>query len=190
MSPDLRKLYRAGGAAFVVSGLLFVLRAALDFSAGEPPSNGVEILLWVASHRLTISLISEILFVATVFLVPAGIALHQSLVGVDRVKAAAGAGIMAVVIPVLVVLLIVHGRLVYPVYGLSASTPDQAALILGVFYGGMHAVDLLMAAATVILSLAMRGSAYGTLVAHLFFAGWFLAVGARLFTLRDGAIAA
>ena len=212
MSRELKGFYRIGGAAFVVSGLLFVSRAALEFAAGEPPSNGAEILAWIASHSLAISLISETLFFATVLLVPAVIALYHSLAAVDPVKAAIGCGIIAVVIPLLAVLLIVHGRLVYPVYGLRAGTPDQAALVVAVFYGGMHAVDLLMAVATIILSLAMRGGAYGktlaylgfatalfdiigsypfaigplpTLVCRLFFAAWFIAVGWRLYRMRE-----
>ncbi len=212
MSRDVRGLYKVGGAAFVVSGLLFLLRAVLDLAAGEPPSNGVEILAWIASHRLVISLDSEILFFATVFLVPAVIALYRSLADIDRVKAATGCGIMALVIPVLAVLLILHGRLVYPIYGISASTPDQAALVVAVFYGGLHAVSLLMAIATIILSLAMRSGAYGkpvaylgfatalvdvigsypyaigpvlTLVSQLFFAAWFIAVGSRLYGMPD-----
>ena len=207
MAPDPTRLYRMGGWALVASGLLFASRAALEFAAGEPPSNGVEILGWVASHSLAISLVSEILFFATILLVPAVIALYHSLATVDLAKAATGCGIMAAVIPLLAVLLIVHGRLVYPVYGLKAGTPDQAALVVSINYGGMHAVDLLMAVATILLSLAMTTSPYGrpvaylgfatalfdvigsypyaigpvwTLVAHLFFAAWFLAVGWRL----------
>ena len=45
--------------------------------------------------------------------VPAVIALYHSLASVDKVKAATGCGMFAVVIPVIAVLLIVHGRLVY-----------------------------------------------------------------------------
>ena len=44
-------------------------------------------------------------------LVPAVIALYRSLAGTDIVKAVTGCGIIAAVIPVIVVLLIVHGRL-------------------------------------------------------------------------------
>jgi hypothetical protein len=71
---------------------------------------------------------------------------------------------------VLAVLLIVHGRLVYPVYGIRASTPDLAALVVAVFYGGMHAISLLLGLATIILSVAMKGEAYGKPIAYLVFA--------------------
>jgi len=214
MSQDPMRPFRGGGAAFAASGLLFGVRAVLDLRAGAPPSNGEEILAWIASHSLILSFDSEILFFATVFLVPAVIALHRSLAQVDRAKADTGCGILALNIPLLAMLLIIHGRLVYPVYGLSASTPDQAALVVALFYGGMHAVDLLMAAATFILSLAMTRAAYGKPVAYLGFtavlfriigsypyaigpvatlvsqlvpAAWFIAVGWRLYGMREEA---
>jgi hypothetical protein len=153
---------------------------------------------------------SEILFFATMFLVPAVIALYQSLASVDRAKAATGCGIMAVVVPVIAMLLIVHGRLVYPVYGLRASAPEAVELVVAIFYGGMHAVGLMMAAATFVLSLAMRRSTFGariaylgyatalldvaggypyaigpipTLVCRAVFAAWFIAVGLRLYRI-------
>ncbi len=210
MSRGLKGLYKFGGAAFVVSGLLFLSRAILDLMAGAPPSNGAEILAWIASNSLIQDFQSEILFFAAAFLVPAVVALYQSLADVDRTKAVIGCGIMAVAIPVLMVLLIVHGRLVYPVYGIRVSTPDLAALVVAIFYGGLHAISLLMGIATFVLSLAMKGRAYGkpvvylgfatavvdiigsypyaigsvlTLVTQMFFAAWFFAVGSQLYRM-------
>src|SRR6266516_2737084 len=185
MSNGLKGLYKFGGAAFVVSGLLF--------------------------------LSSAILFFAAVFLAPAVVALYHSLADVDRPKAVIGCAIMAVAIPVLMVLLVVHGRLVYPVYGIRVSTPDLAAFVVAIFYGGLHAISLLMGIATFVLSLAMKSGAYGkpvvylgfatavvdiigsypyaigsvlALVAQVFFAAWFIAVGTQLCKMRGTAAAA
>ena len=72
-----RGLYKFGGAAFVVSGGLFFANALLDLSTGAPPATGDAILAWVASHKLALSFISEVLFFATMFLVPAVIALSS-----------------------------------------------------------------------------------------------------------------
>ncbi|HJQ66746.1 MAG TPA: hypothetical protein VJ816_10230 [Gemmatimonadales bacterium] len=204
-------LFKLGGVGFVLSGLLFLLRAILDLTAGEPPLDSVEIPSWVATHRLIISLDSEILFFAAVALIPAAIALYSYLVDVDRPKAAFGCGMLAVVVPVIMGSLVVHGRLVYPTFGIRAATPDFAALVLGVFYGGMHAVYLLMAGATLLLSLALKRAALGKPVAYLgfitapldiaagypdgigptrmlmtqvFFAAWFVAVGLLLYRMR------
>ena len=206
---DRTGLFKLGGVGFVASGLLFLLREILDLMAGRPPSSGQEILAWVGAGKLFLSLGNEVLFFAGLALVPAVIALYLSLADVDRAKAATGCGIMAVVIPVLAVLGIVHGRLVYPVYGIHIG-PAVAEYIIGAFYGGLHAVRLLLAIATVVLSLAMRRGVYGAPIAFLGFtaaasdligaygyalgpipalitqvvsAAWFVAVGLRLYRL-------
>ena len=138
-------------------------------------------------------------------------AVYQSLVDVDRTRAATGCGIIAATLPVIAVMLIVHGRLVYPIYGMRVDTPEAAALVITVFYRGLHAIYLLLAAATIILSLAMKRGVYAKwiayfgfvtaaldiigsypwaigptlrLVCELSFAGWFVAVGSELLRMR------
>lgn len=212
MSQGLKGLYKLGGAAFIISAILFLSRDILELVAGPPPSNGVEILAWVASGKLALSFISEILFFAAMTLVPAVIALYHSLEGTDRAKAATGTGIMAVAIPVIAMALVVHGRLVYPVYGIHVTSPAVAENSVAVFYAGMHAVGLILGVATIVLSLAMMRTAYGkgiaylgfatgvldfigaypdaigpglTLVCRLFFAAWFVAVGSKLYRLQQ-----
>jgi hypothetical protein len=211
MARELTRPNKFGGGALVMSGILFVVLAFLDFRAGPPPSNGTEILLWRDSQALVLDFVSEFLFFATVLLVPGTIALYQSLVDVDRTKAATGCGIIAAAIPVMAVILIVHGRLVYPIYGMRIDTPDAAAFVVMVVYGGLHAVYLLLAVATIVLSLAMKRGAYAkwivyfgfatavldiigsypwaigpvlTLLCELSFGGWFVAVGSQLFRMR------
>jgi hypothetical protein len=205
-----KRPYQFGGGALVASGVLFVVLALLNFRAGSPPSNGAGILAWRDSQVLVLDFVSEFFFFATVLLVPGTIAVYQSLRNVDRTKAATGCGIIAATIPVIAVMLIVHGRLVYPVYGMRVDTPEAAALVVMVFYGGLHAIYLLLAVATVVLSLAMKRGGYAkwvayfgfataaldvvgsypwaigsvpTLVCQLAFAGWFVAVGSGLFTM-------
>ena len=195
----------------MTSGIVFVVVALLDFRAGPPPSNGAEILLWRDSQALVLDFVSELLFFATVLLIPGTVALYQSLVDVDRTKATTGCGMIAATIPVIAVMLIVHGRLVYPIYGMRVDTPDAAALVVMLFYGGLHAIYLLLAIATIVLSLAMKRGAYAkwiayfgfttaaldmlgaypraigpvlTLICELSFGGWFVAVGSQLFRMR------
>lgn len=208
MSNGLKGFYKFGGASFVVSGLLFLSRAILDLMAGAPPTPVTAILPWIASHATVQSLQSEILFFAAGFLVPAVGALYHSLATVDKTKALIACGLMAVSIPVLMVLLIVHGRLVYPVYGLRVSTPELAALVVALFYGGLHAIYLLMGIATFVVSLALRRGGHGrplvyfgfattvadvigaypgaigpvlTLLSQMLFAAWFLAIGIHVY---------
>jgi len=211
MPHELKRPYKFGGAALVASGILFVSVAFLDLRAGRPPSNGAEILVWRDSQALTLDFVSEFLFFATVLLIPGTIAVYQSLLDVDRIKAATGCGIIAATIPVVAVMLVVHGRLVYPIYGMRVDTPDAAALVVMIFYGGLHAIYLLLAVATILLSLAMKRGGYAkwiayfgfatavldivgsypwavgpvlTLVCQLALAGWFVAVGSELFRMR------
>src|SRR6185436_14696247 len=214
MVREVTRPYKFGGGALVSSGILFVVLAVLNFRAGPPPSNGAEILLWRDSQALVLDFVSEFLFFATVLLVPGTVAMYQSLVDVDRTRAATGCGIIAATIPVMAVMLIVHGRLVYPIYGMRVDTPEIAALVVMVFYGGVHAIYLLLAVATIVLSLAMKRGAYAkwiasfgfataaldvigsypwaigpvlTLACELSFAGWFVAVGSQLFRMRSAA---
>jgi hypothetical protein len=140
MARELTRPYKFGGGALVASGVLFVVLAFLDFRAGPPPSNGAEILLWRDAQALVLDFVSELLFLATVLLVPGTVALYQSLVDVDRTKAALGCGIIAATIPVMAVMLVVHGRLVYPIYGMRIDTPEAAALVVMVFYGGTPSI--------------------------------------------------
>jgi hypothetical protein len=214
MPHEMKSPHRFGGGALVASGVLFAVLAFLDFLTGPPPSNGTEILQWRDSQALVLDFVSESFFFATVLLIPGTIALYQSLVDIDRTKAAAGCGIIAATIPVMAVMLVVHGRLVYPIYGMRVDTPESAALVVMVFYGGLHAIYLLLAVATTVLSLAMKRGAYAkwianlgfataaldiigsypwaigpvlTLVCELSLAGWFVAVGSQLFRMRGSA---
>ena len=212
MARELARPNGFGGGALVASGIVFVVLALLDLRAGPPPSNGADILLWRDSQALVLDFVSELLFIATVLLIPGTIALFEDLVRVDRTKATSGCGIIAATIPAMFVMLIVHGRLVYPIHGMRVDTPEAAALVIMVFYGGLHAIYLLMAVATIVLSLAMKHGAYAkwiaylgfataaldivgsypwaigpalTFVCELSFAGWFVAAGSQLLRTRD-----
>lgn len=204
---DRYGLYRLGGAAFAVSGVLFFSRAILEAKAGPPPSSGEAILAWVESEKLVLSFVSEVLFFATVALVPAVAALYHSLASTDRAKAVTGCGVIAVAIPILAMSLIAHGRLIYPIYSIRASSPALAEFSVAIYYGGMHAVLLMFAGATLVLSVAMIRGIYGrpiaylgfatsvldvagaypdrigpvaTFVCQVFLAAWFVVVGSRL----------
>jgi hypothetical protein len=207
MTHQANGLHRIGGISLLASGILMLSRHILELSAGPPPSSGAEILAWVEAGRLPLMLANEALFVAGMTLIPGVIAIHASLARVDRTKAAIGCGILAAAIPVLFALDIVHGRLVYAVYGLRIASPASAELAVSLFYGGLHATSIMLGVATVVLGLAMRRSAYGRkvallglvtgvsdvvgsypwaigplllLVTQFLFAAWFVAVGWKL----------
>jgi hypothetical protein len=151
----------------------------LERGAGPRPSRGLEILAWVEAGRFPLMLANEALFLSAMLLIPGVIALHASLVRVDRTGAAIGCGILAAAIPVLFALDIIHGRLVYDVYGLRIDTPAIAELAVALFHGGLHATSIMLGVATFVLALAMRRGPFSRgLVAMGLVTGLFDIIGA------------
>jgi hypothetical protein len=165
MSEQAVRLRRLGRVAFISSGVLFLVTALLEFSAGKP-TFGTDILHWVDSQRTLLALQVEVLFFADLALVPAVAVLYATLARAEPLKALTGCGILAVIVPVIAVLVIVLGRLAFPVYGFRASTFESATLVLGMYDGGMHAVAILLGIATLVLALGMSAS-FGRPVAWL-----------------------
>jgi len=166
--------------------------------------------------RLPLAFVSEALFIAGMLLIPGAVALYASLASREGPKAAVGAGVLVVTLPVLFATLVIHGRLVYDVYGLRVRDPTAAELTVALYAGGMHAVFLMLAVATLVLSLAMRAT-YGRAIVGLgiatavldiaaaypwalgapvlvlcqvVFTAWFVAVGSKLWLLGSAAPAA
>ena len=108
-------------------------------------------------------------------------------------------------------LVIVHGRLSYPVYSIHINTPAIAEFVVAVYYGGLHAIGLMLGTATIVVSLAMKRGVYGrnfaylgiatgifdiigaypdivgaslVLVSQILLAAWFLAVGWKLYRIQ------
>jgi hypothetical protein len=208
MAHQPSRLYELGGLSLVVSGALFFSRSLLEARLGFPPSSGTEIIEWARSQKLLLSLVNEVFLFAVVFMIPGVVALSESLFRTHRGHAAIGGGVLATTIPVMVVLGIVHGRLMYPMFGIQAHAPEIAEFIVATYHGGLHAVALMHAVATVALSLALGQAADGRRVARLgwasaaldvagaypdavgptvvlvasgFLSAWFVAVGLRLY---------
>jgi hypothetical protein len=199
--------FRAEGVALALSGLLFLAKAVFDFRVGEPPSSGADLLAWRSAEKVSLAMTNEILFFAVVLLVPGVIGVYAGLAGFERRTAAWGCGLVAVIVPVMMALTIVHGRLAFPVYGMDVTDPAAVQLVVSIYYGGQHAVGMLFGLATILLALAMRNTPYGrplvylgfavgvadlvgaypwlvgpvlTSASEVLFAGWFVAVGLRL----------
>jgi hypothetical protein len=171
-------LYKLGGAGLIGYGSLFLLSGVIDLATGPPPSSGTDILAWIGTHERLLAFPSELLFFEAAFLIPGAIALHHSLAITGKATAVTGCGILAIAISVMALLAIVHGRLVYPVYGIRVHTPDIAAFVVALYYGGLHAISLLLALAIVLLGLAMKRGVYGKRIAYFgFITGAFAVVG-------------
>ncbi|WP_143448447.1 hypothetical protein [Kineosporia sp. A_224] len=188
--------------------MLFLVKGLLDLRVGEPP-DGAELLVWRSTQTSWLALTNEVLFFGVVLLIPGVIGLYFSLAGLHPRAAAWGCGLVAAVIPVLMTLTVVHGRLAYPVYGIEPNDPATLQVVVSLYYGGLHAVALLFGVAVTLLAVAMRNTPYGRAVVALgvavalgevvgaypwligpgltatsavLFAGWLVAAGARLAT--------
>lgn len=136
---------------------------------GPPPSSPTDILAWVDLHQRLVGFPSEILFFEAAFLVPGTAALYESLAGTGKATTVAGCGMLAMAISVMALTAVVHGRLAYPVYGIRVRTADGAAFVVALYYGGLHAISLLLGLAVVLLSLAMKHAGHGKSLANFGF---------------------
>ena len=55
-----RALSKLGGIAFIANGSLFLAKSVLELLAGPPPSNGADILVWIASQKPFLMATSEV----------------------------------------------------------------------------------------------------------------------------------
>ena len=199
--------FRWEGISLACGGAAFLAKAVFDYTAGEPPAAGAELVRWASDEKFALSMSNELLIIASVLLIPGLIGLYASLRDAGRRGVAIGCGIIAAAIPVMMVVSISQGRLVFPVYDMEIKDPAVVQLVAALYYGGEHAVVLILGVPTVLLSLAMRDTRYGrvvvylgmitgvadfigsypwligiqlTLVTGLLFAAWFMAVGVQL----------
>lgn len=161
-------LIKFGGITLILSGILFLVQYLFLLPMPSPPLADEDLMTWLREWKTNIAMADELLFFATLMLIPSIVALYRILVKVDRIKAIFGCGLLAVIIPVNMVLDIVLGRLVYPVYEIELS-PDIYKLVFSLYYGGMHLVAIIFSAATIILCFAIRRSVIGKPVAYLGF---------------------
>lgn len=195
------------GISLSVAGAALLARALFDYSAGDPPALGPELLTWISNNKPALSMSDELLVIASVLLIPGLVGLYQSLRSTNPRAAAAGCGILVAAIPVMMMMSILGGRLVFPVYDMQLTSPDSAQLTTALYYGGDHAIMIIVGVATIVISLAMKGTHYGagflylglitaladfaaaypwliglqaTLAAKALFALWFLATGIKL----------
>ena len=65
------------------------------------------------------------------------------------------------------ILVIVQGRLAFPVFGIEVRSEQTLELLVSLYHGGVHAVALLLVVPTIVLSLAMKRRAYGPYIVAL-----------------------
>ena len=108
----------------------------------------------------------ELLFFSTALLIPVVWALFAWLGAARRPWAAFACGLLAISIPVVFVVGMALGRLVYPVYDIPVAEPHSASAFAALYFGGSHEVALLLCGALVMTGVVMSRtgpSALGTL---------------------------
>ncbi|MDO3413021.1 hypothetical protein QWJ34_24875 [Saccharibacillus sp. CPCC 101409] len=153
-----------GGSALILSAVLFF--AQYLFLAPVPPAPAAaEYASWLSQWRFRLSMADEVLFFASVGLIPAAFGLYRALIKHSPVCAPLGCGLLGAAASVELLLVVVLGRLVYPVYGIEP-TPDTGRLMYILYVGGEHTALLLFGLATLSLSLAARRSGIGRLTVY------------------------
>lgn len=145
-----------GAASLAAAAALFAAWAVVSAAAGFPPPAPSALAAWAQGHELVLALANEFLFFAAFALVP-GLATLVVAAGRRRpVLTLIGASALAGAVVTLLVLNVVFGRLVYPIFGLVLG-PDALAFTVSAFFGGLHAFDLMVAVAVVAWGLSFDG---------------------------------
>jgi hypothetical protein len=124
-----KRIYKFGALTFIFAGVLFFVANLLTTTLPNPPASETEFMKWLSENRIYLATQNEILFFATICLIPSSIVLYKLLKNQTTISSLLGLGLMVMVIPVLAMLIIVEGRLVYPVYEISLSF-DVLKLVL------------------------------------------------------------
>jgi hypothetical protein len=154
-----RRIQKFGGGTFIAAGIILLAANLLVDLLPTPPTRPGDFLQWITANELRIAFANELLFFATILLVPSFVVLGKLLGTRRKVSAFAGLSIVALALPLLAMLVVVQGRLVYPVSGLNLSV-DSLKLTFSIFYGGLHTVLLMFGAALLLLGFALRGTVF------------------------------
>ncbi len=145
-------------ARLTIVGAAGLLAAAigLEFWAGVPPTDGDGLLAWMDSNRTALILLDEVLVFAGVVLVGASLAVKQAVTPTLGERLTVAHWFTVMTGTMLFVTALVGGRFVYPVHEIMVEDGDAAALVAGLFYGGLHIVWLLLAATVIAVAVAVR----------------------------------
>ncbi|RCX23336.1 hypothetical protein DFP94_101933 [Fontibacillus phaseoli] len=177
MKPKIGAI-KFGGITFILSGILFFAQYLFVLPIPTLPLSDADLVKWLQEWRFNISMADELMFFAALLLIPSLFALYRILVKADKIKTVLGCGLLAATVPVNILLVVILGRLVYPVYEIELS-PEIYKLVLSIYYGGLHSVAIILGMATIILCLVIGKSILGKPMAYFgFTAGLLELVGA------------
>jgi hypothetical protein len=168
----------AGGVALVVGGILLFGALLAIALLPAPPAALSGVVRWVKEHSVPLSLSDELMFFAIVLLTPALVILLRTLQPLRPVSSLIGCTSLLMAMAILGLMVVIVGRLVYPVFGIALSD-DSTALIVSMLYGALHTFLLFVAAGLIALGFALwRGGVWRQLAVGSFAAGILQVLGA------------
>jgi hypothetical protein len=146
---------RAGAVcAFIVAGSVTII-AVLIPGFGPVPESPVGLRAWSQAAHLPLALLNETMVIGAGFLIPVVLVLWRMWAAGDRAAVAIGLGLLAAAVPLIWMVGLVQGRLVYPIGALDITDPAGLALITTLWLGGAHMISLVLAAAATCLGFAL-----------------------------------
>jgi hypothetical protein len=144
-----------GGWALIIGGVLLFGAQSLIALLPAPPAAPSGLARWVHEYAFPLSMSDELLFFAIVCLTPGVVVLFRTTRFRRPVSSLIGCSSLLLAMTLLGVLVVVGGRLVYPVFGISLSE-DAIALVVSLFFGGLHSVLLFMGVGLIAAGFAFR----------------------------------
>jgi hypothetical protein len=144
-----------GGRALIIGGVLMFVAQLVIALLPAPPFAPSGLARWVTENALRLSMSDELLFFAVVCLTPGVVALFRTTRFRRPVSSLLGCCSLLLAMTLLAVLVVIGGRMVYPVFGISLSD-DAIALVISLFFGGLHSVLLFVGVGLVAAGIALR----------------------------------
>ena len=162
-----QKFVSFSGLMIILNSLLILSRNTLLFMIGHPPLVGSEYQTWITSNQVFIELIDEFDFFIAVFLIPISILIYNLYYKENRVKCTLISGMLMIITSLLVILSIILARLVYPVFGIIIINDTISEFILAIYFGGLHAISLLLGTALILLCSILKNHNYNKFFSYL-----------------------
>lgn len=166
----------------LLGGACFFGRAVTALLIGSPPSTGADILTWIGNANVLIMLSNEALVIGAGLLIMGHNGFQQSFKPLAPMQTTAGSALLFAACIVCLVLGVVQGRFVYPIHGLSLTRPEDAELLVSLYFGGYHLVALMFALATTFWAFAMLKAPNWRVLGY---AGFVVAVGSIISSYPD-----
>jgi len=149
-----------GGWALIIGGVLLFGAQSLIALLPAPSAAHSGLARWVHDYAFPLSMSDELLFLAIVCLAPGVVVLFRTTRSRHPVSSLLGCSSLLLAMTLLGVLVVVGGRLVYPVFGITLSD-DAIALVVSLFFGGLHSVLLFMGVGLIAAGFALRHESAG-----------------------------